>query len=419
MAYLELDSTSGFYRIRFRYQGRPYKRSIKTADETRAGGVLARVKETIRDLERGRLEMPADADPGMFIMSDGKQIKKIVSERPNTLEDVLTTYQESIPLGAKAETTVNTEKFHIAHLLGHLKKAKPMQSVTTSDMQTYIDRRLRDSYRKKPIRPETVRKEVATFRLIWNWATTHGHVVGPAPTKDLKYPKTEQKPPFMTREAIEKIVKRGGLTEKQEARLWECLFLSAAEVQEVLAYVEKNADHDFIYPMFVFVAHTGARRSEILRAQIDDFDFQSKTVLIREKKRSHDKSLSYRRVRMSELLASTMQDWFAKHPGGQHAICEPVKIIRGKTREVGVPLTRTEAHDHFKRTLAGSKWSKIRGFHLFRHSFASNLAAAGVDQRIIDEWMGHQTEEMRKRYRHLLPSQQQSAIDLVFGRNGK
>ena len=45
-----------------------------------------------------------------------------------------------------------------------------------------------------------------------------------------------------------------------------------------------------------------------------------------------------------------------------------MKVIRGKTREVGVSLTRKEAHDHFKRTLAGSKWSKIRGFHVFRHS---------------------------------------------------
>ena len=223
----------------------------------------------------------------------------------------------------------------------------------------------------------------------------------------------------MTYDDIEKVIKRGGLTDKEEKRLWECLFLTRSDVCEVLEYVKKNAEHDFVYPMFVFVAHTGARRSEILRAQIDDFDFQSKTVLIREKKRSHDKSLSYRRVRMSDLLIKTMQDWFAQHPGGQHAICEPIRILRGKTREIGMPLTRTEAHDHFKRTLSGGKWAKIRGFHVFRHSFASNLAAAGVDQRIIDEWMGHQTEEMRKRYRHLLPDQQQSAIDLVFGRNGK
>ena len=143
MASLEFDEASGRYRIRFRYGGRPYKRSIKTVDEAEAAGVVARVEETIRLLERGRLEMPADADPAIFIMSDGKQVKKATSERANTLEELLATYQKSIPPGAKAETTINTEGLHIAHLLGHLKKAKPMQSVTTSDMQAYIDKRLR------------------------------------------------------------------------------------------------------------------------------------------------------------------------------------------------------------------------------------------------------------------------------------
>ncbi|MEZ6054844.1 MAG: hypothetical protein R3C02_26320 [Planctomycetaceae bacterium] len=49
-----------------------------------------------------------------------------------------------------------------------------------------------------------------------------------------------------------------------------------------------------------------------------------------------------------------------------------------------------------------------------RHSFASNAVAAGVEQGMIDTWMGHQTEEMRNRYRHLFPKQQQSAIDRIF-----
>ena len=34
----------------------------------------------------------------------------------------------------------------------------------------------------------------------------------------------------------------------------------------------------------------------------------------------------------------------------------------------------------------------------------------GVDQRVIDEFMGHQTEAMRKRYRHLFPSSRRAAI---------
>ena len=47
--------------------------------------------------------------------------------------------------------------------------------------------------------------------------------------------------------------------------------------------------------------------------------------------------------------------------------------------------------------------------------FASNLAAAGTDQRVIDELMGHTTEAMQKRYRHLLPDQRREAVLAVFG----
>jgi len=419
MASLEFDEISSRYRIRFRFGGKPFKRSIKTHDAGEAEGVVARVEETIRLLERGRLDLPPNADPGVFIMSDGKLNGKQTAKQGYTLHILLNLYKKSLPNGAKEQTTLKTEETHISHLLRHLKGSKIAQSVTVANMQNYVDRRLRDSYRDKPIRPDTVKKEVATFRLIWNWAVLQDYLTGPAPTKGLKYPKTEQKLPFMTRKDIEKIVNRGGLTEQQQKALWNCLFLTSKQVHEVLDYVIQVAEHPFIYPMFVFAAHTGARRSEILRSQVDDFDFQSGTVMIREKKRDHDKSLTYRRVQMSELLIQTMQKWFSQHPGGQFSICEPVKIMRGKTREVGVPLTRSEAHDHFKRILANSKWSKIRGFHVFRHSFASNLAAAGVDQRIIDKWMGHQTEEMRKRYQHLFPDQQQQAIDSVFGGNGE
>jgi integrase len=73
------------------------------------------------------------------------------------------------------------------------------------------------------------------------------------------------------------------------------------------------------------------------------------------------------------------------------------------------------AAHHFRWAVDGSKWEVLKGRHVLRHSFASNCAAKCVDQRLIDEWMGHQTEEMRRRYRHLIPNQQQAAIRTVFG----
>ncbi len=49
------------------------------------------------------------------------------------------------------------------------------------------------------------------------------------------------------------------------------------------------------------------------------------------------------------------------------------------------------------------------------HSFISALASVGVDQRVIDEVVGHQSEEQRKRYRHFYPKVVRAAIDRVFG----
>jgi hypothetical protein len=69
-------------------------------------------------------------------------------------------------------------------------------------------------------------------------------------------------------------------------------------------------------------------------------------------------------------------------------------------------LTAGKCHDHFKRTLAGSKWEVLRGLHTLRHSVASCLAAAGVDQRIIADFRGGVT--------CLFPTQFSTADEPVF-----
>jgi integrase len=141
-------------------------------------------------------------------------------------------------------------------------------------------------------------------------------------------------------------------------------------------------------------------------------------------------------------LAGVLKDWLALHPGGPHLFClfgvigrskkrsrttghksEKTRSTSMKGRQAAVrerdqqpasALSRKEAHDHFKRPLAPSKWEPLKGWHLLRHSFISACASKGIDQRLIDEWTGHNTEEQRRRYRHLYPSTQQAAINLVF-----
>jgi integrase len=120
-------------------------------------------------------------------------------------------------------------------------------------------------------------------------------------------------------------------------------------------------------------------------------------------------------VPVSSRLKEALRQWLDVHPGGPMMFCQGY-VARSKSKRTQVePITPHQAHGYLKRTLAGSKWEKLQGWHVLRHSFISNCALKAVDQRIIDSFVGHTTEEMRKRYTHLFPSAQRDAIRSVFG----
>ena len=138
-------------------------------------------------------------------------------------------------------------------------------------------------------------------------------------------------------------------------------------------------------------------------------------MTIREKKRAKGK-LTTRRVPLSPRLVEALTGWLAVRPAGQFLFSLPERLGKSHKRHaVGDPMTTNEAHSHFQHAVKKSRWNVLRGWHVFRHSFCSNLAAQGVDQRLIDAWVGHTTEEMRRRYRHLVPSVEQAVMRSIFG----
>jgi integrase len=169
-------------------------------------------------------------------------------------------------------------------------------------------------------------------------------------------------------------------------------------VDELLAHVRVRGTLPWVYPMVAFAAYTGARRSEMLRALASDVDLAGGTVTIREQKRVRGRR-STRTAPITPKLAEALREWLARKPRHPSLFCQAEAVARSKTKRDGpTGLTPDEAHDHFKRTMADSKWEVLRGWHVLRHSFISALASEGVDQRVIDEIVGHQSEEQRKRY---------------------
>src|SRR5207302_10414113 len=109
---------------------------------------------------------------------------------------------------------------------------------------------------------------------LWRWLLWF-------PGTRLDYAKIEEGLPFMTWEKAERRIAAGDDPE----RIWECLYLRPAEITEMLEWVKARLVSPWVYPMFVFAAHTGARRSEIVRARASDVDLANAVMPIREKKR--------------------------------------------------------------------------------------------------------------------------------------
>ncbi|MGE0529460.1 MAG: tyrosine-type recombinase/integrase [Bdellovibrionales bacterium] len=413
MPSLELRSTH--YRLVFRFRGKKYSHTLKTNNRHQAEILLGGVEKTLWRLEQGLLELPLGADIVSFVLTDGKVSHKPEQAKVLTLETLCNQFQNQLPLGAMEENSLATLLLHLKHFERILGTRFNIGDLKLEQLQNYVQQRSQEQRGNKLISPVTIRKEITSLAGVWNWGCHMGYMTGSFPSKGLRFPKTKEKPPFQTWTEIERQIARGGLEETEQAELWDCLFLTLPEIAELMDFINANARHAFLYPMAVFAAHTGARRSEIMRSRITDFDFGSQTVLIHEKKRVKGKQTT-RRVPLSPLLFHVMEEWFSQHPGGVYTICQELHVAQAnKTRTEHGPLTRNEANHHLQRTLAGGKWEKLRGWHVFRHSFCSNCAATGIDQRIINAWVGHQTEEMVRRYRHLIPDQQQKAIQLVFG----
>ena len=144
----------------------------------------------------------------------------------------------------------------------------------------------------------------------------------------------------------------------------------------------------------------------MLRSERGDWDLSpGGSVTIRQKKADKSKTFTRREIPIHSALAEIMRAWFDRHPGGPWTIAT----------ENGSPIDPRISTAQFRRVVRGGKWQVLHGWHTFRHSLASNMASAGTDQRIINGILGHNTAEMERRYRHLLPGKQGHALNSLFG----
>lgn len=370
MAALQLRA--GSWRILFRHKDKQYTFTIGEVSEIEAVAVKGKVEYLLLRIKPRLIDLPPGCDIVTFVQHDGKPPgdPPPAAAKPTKLTQLRDDYLQ-LHASILDPRTVADMKGHWKHLARLLKESTEAEALNLAALQKYVMDRVAEG-----VESATAKKEIVTLRTCWNWGTRMGMVKGAFPNKGLRFPKGKEKPPFMT---FAEVARRIAAGEPEE--LWESVFLTRPEIDELLQCVRGRAHYPWVYPMFCVAAHTGARRSEMLRARVTDLDLQAGTVLIREKKRRRDLKESTRRLPLSPFLQQVLQDWLAAHPGGPFLFCHSGVVARSRKRskvtgykgdktrpttkaaraaslrerksQPESALTRTEASDHFNRTLAG------------------------------------------------------------------
>jgi integrase len=398
-------------RLYWRYLGRHQTKVIRCATDREAQRACSLVEETLDNLVRGRLSIPDGVDPRMFILSGGKAVATpSVSVALAATVSTLAALFESYLAAPPPHLEVSTRKMQEIHFrkLAESARVKSLGSFDRAAAQAYVAARSKMTSCRggvsRSIHRDTIQKELKTLRQAWAWvASRTPGLDGPQWTlKDLSFPKGRPVRPFLSWGEIEREIRRGGLDDREVDELWDCLWLDRDQVRDLLSHVRDATAPPFLYPMIATAAFTGARRSELCQSRLGDWNLADRKGRLRQKKRDKDVEFSFRDVPVHPALAEVLGDWFARHPGGVYAFAQP---DRGE-------ITWGAATHHFRAAIAGSKWQVVKGWHVLRHSFASNLAAQKQDQRLIDAWMGHSTN-IRLRYQHLRPDDQADAIGVL------
>ncbi|MGI8839070.1 MAG: site-specific integrase [Pyrinomonadaceae bacterium] len=181
------------------------------------------------------------------------------------------------------------------------------------------------------------------------------------------------------------------------------VILSREEVRQILSRIRLAR-----YKVCLTTIYScGLRLQEGTHLQVADLDSARMMIHVRHGKGAKDRYLPLPQ-RTLELLR---QYWVThRHPvllfpaaGREHI--ELAKSIQ--------PMSRSSVQDAFHAALKESGNNKRASVHTLRHSWATHLLEAGVNLRLIQEWLGHSSPATTSVYTHLTVKAEQLGTDAI------
>ena len=247
--------------------------------------------------------------------------------------------------------------------------------------------------------PTTVNRRVAAVRALFE----HQLVVGARTDNPVPAPRRGQGLRPKARGMLGHLgpgrPRQGGRLVRQPRRLPEAL--DPHDVAAFLADLRTHRDRAIVLAMLL----GGLRAGEVRRLRLAAVDQGRRTVRVIGKG-DRERVVPVDGVFFTEL-GGYLRD---ERPAGL-ATPECFVVLRGPTR--GQPLSEAGLRSIFRHHRATSGATRVRP-HRLRHTYGTELAAAGIDLLVLRELMGHVSPETTAGYVHL--SVEQLAADYAAAR---
>jgi integrase len=195
-------------------------------------------------------------------------------------------------------------------------------------------------------------------------------------------------------------------------------FLQPEELEATVRAVPDDELGGVERALYLTAAMTGLRQGELLALRWRDVDWVAGLVRVadnfprgRVDRADSPKSHAGRSVPLADRVARELEGLFQRsrwQDDDDLVFCHP---------ETGHVLDASKVRKRFRKALGRARVREIT-FHELRHTFGTQLAAARVPLRAIQEWMGHADAKTTEVYRHYTPDPAGGAtlVDRAFAR---
>jgi len=179
--------------------------------------------------------------------------------------------------------------------------------------------------------------------------------------------------------------------------------LSIDEVRELIGAVRKLCYRTY----FSTVYSLGLRRNEGLHLQVRDIDSARMLVHVHRGKGAKD-----RFVPLPARTLTLLREYWVTHRNPVWLFpdigSDPRQAVSSDR-----PMSKDGVQHAMQRVVHQLGWRKALSIHTLRHSYATHLLEAGVNLRLIQQYLGHSSLQTTMVYLHLTTVSQEQAIAVI------